>query len=57
MARSLPLTRHDIINDDLNAFMTFPRQMGRSGAESIDELFFTLLLKNTRSFRRPTVTC
>ncbi len=53
----LALTRHDIINDDLNAFMDIPRQMGRSGAESIDELFFTLLLKNTAFFRRPTVTC
>ena len=34
----LTLTRHDIINDDLNAFMDIPRQMGRSGAESIDDL-------------------
>jgi hypothetical protein len=46
----LTLTRYDIINDDLNAFMDIPRQMGRSGAESIDELFFTLLLKNTAFF-------
>jgi hypothetical protein len=46
----LALTRHDIINDDLNAFMDIPRQMGRSGAESIDELFFTLLLKNIAFF-------
>lgn len=46
----LTLTRHDIINDDLSAFMDIPRQMGRSGAESIDELFFTLLLKNTGFF-------
>jgi hypothetical protein len=46
----LALTRHDIINDDLNAFMDIPRQMGRSGAESIDDLFFTLLLKNTAFF-------
>ena len=44
------LTRHDIINDDLSAFMDIPRQMGRSGAESIDDLFFTLLLKNTPAF-------
>ncbi|MFN9420756.1 MAG: hypothetical protein ACK578_25140, partial [Pirellula sp.] len=42
----LMLTRQDIINDDLNAFMDIPRQMGRSGAESIDDLFFTLLLGN-----------
>ena len=46
----LTLTRHDIINDDLSAFMDIPRQMGRSGAESIDDLFFTLLLKNSSFF-------
>ncbi|MCC9654632.1 Mu-like prophage major head subunit gpT family protein [Rhodopirellula halodulae] len=46
----LTLTRHDIINDDLSAFMDIPRQMGRSGAESIDDLFFTLLLKNSGFF-------
>ncbi|TWU40175.1 Mu-like prophage major head subunit gpT [Novipirellula aureliae] len=46
----LMLTRHDIINDDLSAFMDIPRQMGRSGAESIDDLFFTLLLKNSGFF-------
>lgn len=46
----LMLTRQDIINDDLSAFMDIPRQMGRSGAESIDDLFFTLLLKNTGFF-------
>ncbi|MBB3204960.1 hypothetical protein FHS27_000727 [Rhodopirellula rubra] len=46
----LMLTRQDIINDDLSAFMDIPRQMGRSGAESIDDLFFTLLLKNAGFF-------
>jgi hypothetical protein len=46
----LTLTRHDIINDDLNAFMDIPRQMGRSGAESIDDMFFTLLLGNVGGF-------
>ncbi|MFN7448635.1 MAG: hypothetical protein ACK5RF_10140 [Pirellula sp.] len=46
----LMLTRQDIINDDLNAFMDIPRQMGRSGAESIDDLFFTLLLGNNPAF-------
>jgi phage major head subunit gpT-like protein len=34
----------------LSAFMDIPRQMGRSGAESIDDLFFTLLLKNAGFF-------
>jgi hypothetical protein len=46
----LMLTRKDIINDDLSAFMDIPRQMGRSGAESIDDLFFTLLLGNSPAF-------
>jgi hypothetical protein len=46
----LTMTRNDIINDDLNAFMDIPRQMGRSGAEVIDHLFFTLLLGNTGGF-------
>lgn len=46
----LMLTRQDIINDDLNAFMDIPRQMGRSGAESIDDLFFSLLLGNSPPF-------
>ncbi|MBB3205073.1 hypothetical protein FHS27_000840 [Rhodopirellula rubra] len=46
----LTLTRKDIINDDLSAFMDIPRQMGRSGAESIDEMFFTLLLGNSPAF-------
>lgn len=46
----LTLTREDIINDDLNAFMDIPRQMGRSGAELIDHLFFTLLLGNPDNF-------
>ncbi len=46
----LMLTRQDIINDDLSAFMDIPRQMGRSGAESIDDLFFTLLLANASGF-------
>jgi len=46
----LMLTRQDIINDDLQAFMDIPREMGRSGAESIDDLFFTLLLANPGNF-------
>jgi hypothetical protein len=48
--QTLMLTRKDIINDDLNAFMDIPRQMGVSGAQIIDELFFTLLLANPGNF-------
>jgi hypothetical protein len=44
------LTRHDIINDDLAAFMDIPQQMGRSGAQLVDELFFALLLSNPGNF-------
>lgn len=46
----LMLTRQDIINDDLEAFLSITEQMGRSGAELIDELFFNLLLSNPNSF-------
>ncbi len=46
----LILDRRDIVNDDLDAFLDLPRQMGRSGAESIDDLFFTLFLSNPGSF-------
>lgn len=46
----LILSRQDIVNDDLDAFLDLPRQMGRSGAESIDDLFFTLFLSNPGSF-------
>lgn len=46
----LMLTRNDIINDDLEAFLELPKQMGRSGAESIDDLFFSLFLSNPGNF-------
>lgn len=46
----LMLDRRDIINDDLDAFLDLPRQMGRSGAESIDDLFFKLFLKPPTGF-------
>ena len=46
----LILDRRDIVNDDLDAFLDLPRQMGRSGAESIDDLFFTLFLSNPGNF-------
>ncbi|MCA9179680.1 MAG: Mu-like prophage major head subunit gpT family protein [Planctomycetales bacterium] len=44
------LTRQEIINDDLGAFMDVPTQMGRDGAQVVDELFFTLLLSNPNNF-------
>ena len=44
------LSRQDIINDDLSAFMEIPQTMGRDGAQLVDELFFALLLANPNSF-------
>ena len=44
------LSRQDIINDDLAAFMEIPQTMGRDGAQLIDELFFGLLLANPNNF-------
>ncbi len=49
----LVLTRRDIVNDDLGAFLDIPRQMGATGAESIDDLFFSLLLSNPGGFFSP----
>lgn len=45
----ITLTRQDVINDDLNAFLEIPREMGRQGAYVIDDLFFKMLLANTGS--------
>jgi hypothetical protein len=44
------LSRQDIINDDLAAFMEIPQTMGRDGAQLVDELFFGLLLSNPSNF-------
>ena len=44
------LSRQDVINDDLNAFLDLPRAMGRYAAAAIDHEFFTLLLGNAGSF-------
>ena len=44
------LSRQDVINDDLNAFLDLPRAMGRYAAAAIDHAFFTLLLGNAGSF-------
>lgn len=46
----LTLTREDVINDDLGAFLDLPRMMGMAGAATIDDLFFTLLLSNPNTF-------
>ena len=46
----IPLTRQDLINDDLGAFLDLPRQIGMDGAATIDDEFFRLLLSNPSSF-------
>jgi len=46
----LTLTRQDLINDDLGAFLDLPRQVGMDGAATIDDEFFRLLLSNPGSF-------
>jgi hypothetical protein len=44
------ITRQDVKNDDLGAFLDIPRMMGRGSALSIEELVFTLLLANPGAF-------
>jgi len=46
----LTLTRQDLINDDLGAFLDLPRQVGMDGAATIDDEFFRLLLSNPGTF-------
>lgn len=40
------ITRTDIINDDLGALTTVPRELGFGGNESLNEVFWTLFLAN-----------
>ena len=46
----ITLTRQDVINDDLGAFLQLPAQIGADGSASIDDDFFTKLLANASSF-------
>ncbi len=46
----ITLTRQDLINDDLGAFLDLPRQVGMDGAATIDDEFFRLLLSNPSNF-------
>lgn len=48
--RILTLTRQDIINDDLNAFMGLAQILGRGGALALEEAFFKVLLGNANNF-------
>jgi hypothetical protein len=44
--RLIALTRQQIINDDLGAFLQIPRLLGRQGALAVESAVFTLLLSN-----------
>jgi hypothetical protein len=46
----IALTRQDIINDDLDAFLQIPRMLGRLSAQRIEEAVYVLLLSNPSSF-------
>ena len=48
--RMIGLTRQDIINDDLGAFMQLPQMFGRGAALAIEQAFWTLVIANTGSF-------
>lgn len=45
----LTLSRQTMINDDLDAFMQVPRQLGRQSALTVEELVFTNLLANANT--------
>lgn len=49
-ARMFTITRQDAINDDLNALDEIPRFIGRGAATALEELFWALVLANTKSF-------
>ena len=49
-ARMLALTRHHIINDDLNAFTEAVSQFGRMSARTVDYVFHDVLLTNANNF-------
>ena len=49
-AKMFSLTRQDIINDDLGAFLRIPRALGIGAAESLNSEVWTSLLSNPSSF-------
>jgi hypothetical protein len=49
-ALMLALTRQDLINDDLGALSAVPQRLGRSGALTVNEVFWTIFLANTGFF-------
>lgn len=49
-ARMLGLDRRDIINDDIGAFTSIARRMGRGGALALNKLFWGIFLNNSSFF-------
>jgi hypothetical protein len=44
------LTRQDIVNDDLGAFLQIPQLIGRGAAQALEKAFWTIVLANASSF-------
>lgn len=49
-AKMLAITRQDIINDDLGAFASVPRRLGRGAALKINDVFWTAFMDNATFF-------
>lgn len=49
-AKMIAITREDIINDDLGAFLRVPQRLGRGAALKVNDVFWTTFLNNTGSF-------
>ena len=48
--RIVGLTRQDVINDDLNAFLDIPRQLGRGAALALENAFWSMVEAANGSF-------
>jgi hypothetical protein len=48
--RMIGLTRQDLINDDMGAFMQLPQMFGRGAALAVEQAFWALVIANTGTF-------
>jgi len=48
--RMIGLTRQDVINDDLGAFMEVPELVGKGAAKALELIFWTMVLGNDDDF-------
>lgn len=51
--RMFAIDRRDIVNDDLGAFMQVAQRLGRGGALSLNDVFWTAFLDNSTFFTNP----